>query len=233
MKVEVNATGNEITVRKGEAAPIRFPEPIKIDGTLNAPAQFLLGKDVNDQETHLRIYGQEGKLELYLKDTDDKSKSIITGALKKNPDLAEFKINGEHRYTVSDFLRFIKTKRVFFTNPSDHAKLVTNMQKWGAKIETVLVQENDQKGNSNFQIEQKVRAVEGLVEKFSLSIPIFQGDVNLKFNVEIGLDPKNTAVLIYLYSDELFELEYTQRAKLMSEALKEFEDKKFSKVTIS
>jgi len=233
VKLNVGPGGNDVTIRKGEAAPIRYPEPIKIDGTLNAPAQFLAGKEVIDQETHLRIYGQEGKLELYIKDTDKESKSVITGSLKKNPDLAEFKINGEHRYTVSDFLKFIKSRRFFFTNPSDHAKLVTNMQKWGAKIETVLVQENDQKGNSNFQIEQKVRAVEGLVDKFSLSIPIFQGDVALKFNVEIGLDPKNTAVLIYLYSDELFELEMTQRAKLMSEALKDFDDKKFSKVIIS
>lgn len=234
MKIEVNATGNEITLRKGEAEPIRYPQPIKIDGTINAPAQLLKGKEVKDQDTHLRIYNQEGKLELYLNDTDDKSLSIITGSLKKNPDLARFQINSDnYRYSVSDFLRFIKTQRVFFSNKPQHASLIANMQKWNAKIETILVQENDQKGNSNFQVEQKVRAVEGLVEKFELTIPIFQGDVNLKFSVEIGLDPKNTAVLLYLYSDELFELEFTQRAKLMNEALKEFDDKKFSKVIIS
>lgn len=233
LRVNVTAQGSEVTVRTGEAPEVRYPTPIIINGILNAPSQFLIGKEVIDQETHLRIYNQEGKLELYLKDTDKESMSVITGALKKNPDLVDFKINNDHRYSISDFLRFIKTKRYFFTNPSDHAKLVANMQKWGAKIETVLVQENDNKGNSNFQIEQKVRAVEGLVDKFSLSIPIFQGDAALKFNVEIGLDPKNTAVLLYLYSDELFELELTRREKLMGEALKEFEDKKFSKVVVS
>lgn len=236
MKLNVTPSpdGKEIVIRKGEAAPVRYPEPIKIDGTINAPAQFLLGKEVKDQDTHLRIYSQEGRLELYLNDTDDKSKSIITGSLKKNPDLTNFKINSEtHRYTVSDFLRFIKTQRFFFSNKAQHASLIANMQKWNAKIETILVQENDQKGNSNFQVEQKVRAVEGLVDKFELTIPIYQGDVNLKFSVEIGLDPKNQAVLLYLFSDELFELELTQKAKLMSEALKEFEDKKFSKVVVS
>lgn len=233
IRVNVTPSGNEVTIRTGEAPEVRYPQPIKIEGTLNAPAQFLLGKETVDQDTHLRIYGQDGRLELYLKDTDKDSMSVIIGALKKNPDMLEFKINTEHRYTVSDFLKYVKTRRYFFTNPSEHAKLVANMQKWNAKIETMLVQENDQKGNSNFQIEQKVKAVEGLVEKFDLTMPIYQGDGNLKFSVEIGLDPRNTAVLIYLYSDELHELEVRQKEKLMGEALKEFDDKKFSKVIVS
>lgn len=234
LRVNITTSGSEVTVRTGEAPEVRYPQPIKIEGTLNAPSQFILGKEIVDQDTHLRIYNQDGKLELYLKDTDKDSMSVITGTLKKNPDLTRFNINSEtHRYSVSDFLKFIKTQRVFFSNKAQHASLIVNMQKWNAKIETILVQENDQKGNSNFQVEQKVRAVDGLVEKFELTIPIFQGDVNLKFSVEIGLDPKNTAVLLYLYSDELFELEFTQRTKLMGEALKEFDDKKFSKVIVS
>lgn len=234
VRLNITTLGSEVIVRTGEAPEVRYPQPIRIEGTLNAPAQFLLGKETVDQETHLRIYNQDGRLELFLKDTDKDSMSVITGTLKKNPDLSKFNINSEtHRYSVSDFLRFIKTQRVFFSNKAQHASLISNMQKWNAKIETILVQENDQKGNSNFQVEQKVRAVEGLVEKFELTIPIFQGDVNLKFSVEIGLDPKNTAVLLYLYSDELFELEFTQRTKLMSEALKEYDNKKFSKVIVS
>lgn len=182
----------------------------------------------------MRIFNQQGELELHLFDTDKDSKSVITGSLKKNTDLAEFQINSlTYRFDVAGFLRFIKTKSFFFANKEQHKKLINNMQTWNAKIETVLNQANDQKGNSNFQIEQKVRAVEGFVDKFELNIPIFQGDVSLKFTVEIGLDPKNTAVNLYLFSDELFELEIKQREKLMKEALTEFDGYLFSKVVVS
>lgn len=224
----------DYTIRTGEAEDIRYPEPIKINGVIESPAQFLKGKKIEEEKAHIRIYNQEGKIELFVNDTDDKSMHVISGSLTKNKDLAEFQINSlTHRFPVDAFLRFIKTKRYFFKNKEQHAKLVMNMQSWNAKIETVLVNANDQKGNSNFQIEQKVRAVEGFVDKFDLRIPIYQADEAMDFTVEIGLDPKNTAVNLYLFSDELFELEMTRRAVLMGAALKEMEQYKFSKVVVS
>jgi hypothetical protein len=227
-------TPGDYTIRQGEAEPIKHEKSISITGVLDSPSQFLKGKDIDSKKSHLRIYQQEGKLELYIQDTDPNTNHVITGVLKKNSNLSDFQINSlTHRWSVADFLRFIKQNRFFFANKEQHSKLIVNMQSWNAKIETVLAQSNDQKGNSNFQIEQKVRAVDGFVDKFELNIPIYQGDVSLKFTVEIGLDPKNTAVQIYLFSDELFELEMTQRALLMKSALSEFDSYEFSKVIIS
>lgn len=230
----VIGTPGEYIIRTGEADDIRYEKSISISGVIDAPAQFLKGKTIDAGKSHLRIYQQDGKLELYIQDTDPNTNHVITGALKKNSNLCDFQINSlTHRWTVTDFLRFIKQNRYFFANKEQHSKLITNMQAWNAKVETVLVQANDQKGNSNFQIEQKVRAVDGFIDKFELSIPIYQGDVSLKFTVEIGLEPKNTAVLIYLFSDELFELEITQRAVLMKAALSEMNTRTFSKVVIN
>lgn len=224
----------EYVFRTGDAEEIQYEKPIKIDGVIDAPAQFLKGKTIEPLKSHLRIFQQQGRLELYINDTDPNSMHVITGSLTKNADLKEFEINSKtYRWSVSDFLLFIKQNRYFFANKEQHTKLVTNMQAWSAKIETVLIQANDQKGNSNFQIEQKVRAVDGFVDRFELNIPIYQGDVSLKFTVEIGLDPKNTAVQIYLFSDELFELEMTQRATLVKAAIAEMADQTFSKVVVS
>lgn len=224
----------DYTIRYGEAEEIVHEKSIEISGVLDAPAQFLKGKTIDDGKAHLKIYQQDGKLELIIGDTDPHTTHKITGSLTKNKYLSAFNINSlTHRWSVADFIRFVKENRFFFANKDQHSKLVTSMNAWNTKIETVLVQANDQKGNSNFQIEQKVRAVDGFVDKFELNIPIFQGDVSLKFTVEIGLEPKNTAVLIYLYSDELFELEITQRATLMKAALAEMESQEFSKVVIN
>lgn len=233
VKIE-NSVPGDYTIRHGEAEPIKHDKSISISGVLDAPSQFLKGKTIEADKAHLRIYQQEGKLELYIQDTDPHTQHIITGSLKKNTNLCDFNINSlTHRWNVADFLRFVKQNKYFFANKEQHSRLITNMNAWNAKIETVLVQANDQKGNSNFQIEQKVRAVDGFIDRFELNIPIYQGDVSLKFTVEIGLEPKNTAVLIYLFSDELFELEITQRAVLMKAALSEMEKETFSKVIIS
>lgn len=234
LNLKLEGDQKEITIRTGNAEEIQYETPIKISGVLDACSQFLKGKVIDPLKSHLRIFQQEGRLELYINDTDPNSQHTITGSLTKNKDLKAFEINSmTFRWSVTDFLRFIKQNRYFFANKEQHAKLITNMQAWSAKIETVLVQANDQKGNSNFQIEQKVRAVDGFVDKFELNIPIYQGDVSLKFTVEIGLDPKNTAVQIYLFSDELFELEMTQRATLMKAAIAEMDEQKFSKIVLS
>lgn len=230
----VITTPGEYVFRTGEAEEVKHEKSIVINGVIDAPSQFLKGKGIVSDKCHLRIFQQEGKLELYIQDTDPNTNHVITGALKKNTNLSDFQINSlTHRWNVPDFLRFVKQNRIFFANKEQHSKLISNMQAWNAKIETVLVQANDQKGNSNFQIEQKVRAVDGFIDKFELNIPIYQGDVSLKFTVEIGLDPKNTTVQIYLFSDELFELEITQRNLLMKTALSEFDKQGFSKVVIN
>lgn len=222
------------TFREGNAEEIRYPKPIIINGVIDAPAQFLKGKKIDSDSSHIRIHNQKGMIELFVNDTDKDSMHIITGALMASKDLAEFNINSQtHRWDVSGFLRFVKQRRYFFANKDQHSKLIANMQSWNAKIETTLAQANDQKGNSNFQVEQRVRAVDGFVDRFELLIPIFQGDVVQKFTVEIGLDPKNTSVALYLFSDELFELEIVRREALMNAALEEMKDYSFSKVVVS
>jgi hypothetical protein len=227
-------TPGEYIIREGNAKDVQYAKPIVINGVLDAPGQYLNGKKISDESSHIRIYNQQGVIELYVNDTDPNSMHVIKGSLTPSKDLAEFYINNQtHRWDVSGFLRFVKQRRYFFANKEQHTKLIGNMQSWNAKIETTLAQANDQKGNSNFQVEQRVRAVEGFIDRFELLIPIFQGDAPQKFTVEIGLDPKNTSVALYLFSDELFELEVVRRDALMKAALDGMRDYTFSKVVVS
>jgi hypothetical protein len=127
--------------------------------------------------------------------------------------------------------------RFYFADKAAQTKLVQSLQKWSVKVERVINEHNDNKGNSNFQLETKVQqsasGEDGLISKFDLLIPIFQGYAKQKFTVEIGLDPKNTAVMLYLISDELIELEIGQREKLIQDELNKFDDFECSKVVLS
>lgn len=226
---------NEFTIRKGDALPAKADKSIIIDGTLGAPFQFLTGKDgvFPNKMIHLQIFRDKGKLVLHMGDFDPYTEHVVTGSLKRDSVLEGFAINTDKRWTIQEFLKFIKTMRYYFADPSQHAKLVESIQKWSVKVERVIVEHNDNKGNSNFQLETKVQAVEGLISKFDLNIPIFQGYSKYKFTVEIGLDPKNTAVQLYLISDELIELEIGVREKLINEEVSKFDTFSFSKVVVS
>jgi len=236
IKVTAAPGVSEITVRKGEALEARPLKAIKIDGILSAPIQFLNGKKDYFIDKilfcHLLIFIDLGKLELHLQDTDPYTEHVITGKLTKDKAAELFKINSDKRWSVSEFLKFIRTVKYYFAEPSEQAALIESLQKWNAKIETVIKQHNDQSGNSLAMLEQKVNDVT-LKRKFNLNIPIFQGFDKQTFTVEIGLEPKNTSVELYLISDELFELEARLRESLMAKAIAEFDGWAFSKIQVS
>lgn len=236
---EVNLTlpagTTEFTLREGKALDQRPPDKaLTISGTLQAPWQFLTNKkDVFvAKSAHVRIYKDKGILELVINETDPLSCHTITGTLKKDASLDAFQINTTKRYTVSEFLRFIKVNRYFFADPADNSALVNSLQKWNAEITTIIAQHNTNDGNSLMLLEKKVGKVE-LVTEFNLFIPIYQGYPKQKFKVEIGLDPKANAIDLFLISDDLFELENTLREKYLAEELKNLDWFACSKIVMS
>lgn len=233
-KIFIQPVGEELTIRQGDAIPYKPKKSINITGTLAAPHQFLIGRGEQDQtKAHLKIYNDVGKLELVLQDTDPETTHTVTGKLTKDNDLQSFGINTTLRWTVRDFSKHIRERRYFFYDKDVHNQLLKTLQTWSVQVERVLKEFNNDTGNSLFQLETKVRAVEGLVTQFYLHIPIYQGYPKQKFLVEIGLDPSATAVTLYLVSDELFQLERDVRDNIMNSEVDKFSDYFFAKVLIS
>lgn len=227
-----NTEGKDIVLRLGEADKITHAKAINITGILAAPFQFLSGKDVEPKKAHIQIRKDTGVIKLIILDTDPHSSSEITGQLKKDGYFAEWQINSEKRWTVQQFLKHIKMHKSFFSTGADCDELVRSFQKWNAKIETVIKEHNDQSGNSLSMLEKKVGEVD-LKTRFSLTIPIFQGYPKQTFTVEIGLEPKQNAVELYLISNDLFSLEIEHREKLIEDELSKFSDFPCSKVILS
>lgn len=233
--VELNITpsGKELIIRHGEAPVEKKPKSIVINGMLAAPSQFLAGKRPEAVTSHIQIAKDKGTIELHIQDTDPDTEHVIKGSLSQDSILKMFAINSDKRWTIQEFLKFIKTMRYYFKDRAAHSKLVESLQKWSVAVDRVITEFNDNKGNSDFRLETKVRAVEGLITQFDLNISIFQGYEKFQFTVEIGLDPKNTAVMLYLISDDLIELEIGQREGLIEKELAKFSDFACSKVVIS
>lgn len=227
-----NNEGKEIVFRTGEADKITHPKGISITGILAAPHQFLSGKDLDPKKCHIQIKKNTGVISLHILDTDPHSGSLIIGQLKNDDYFSAWRINSDHRWTVSTFLKHIKMYRSFFSDHTECDSLVESLQKWSAKVETVIKQHNDNSGNSLAMLERTVSGIE-LKTKFSLTIPIFQGYPKQKFTVEIGLDPQSNAVNLYLFSNDLFSLEINHRESLVETELAKFNDFQCSKVVLS
>jgi len=233
MELNLTTEQKEIVIREGQALEAKAPRAISITGTLAAPGQFLECKTPDPAQSHIQIAKDKGEITLHIQDTDPYTEHVIKGELKSDSILKQFSLNSEKRWTIAEFLKFIKTMRFYFADRAAHSSLVTSIQNWSIKVERAITEVNDNKGNSDFRLETKVRAVEGLINNFDLLVPIFQGYDKQKFTVEIGLDPKNTTVMIYLISDDLIELEIGQREKLIDSELAKLANFKCSKIFIS
>lgn len=235
LQLHVNGEQKELIIREGNAPEVKHDKSIIINGVLGAPFAFWSGKKgiTTDDKIHLQIFNADGKLVIYMGDRDPWTTHAITGTLSRDKVLESFGINISKMWPVRDFVKFIKATKYYFANAEEHRNLVEKLQKWSVKVEKTIQDHNDHKGNVHFVLEQKVKEVDGFVDRFTLNIPIFQGYGKQKFTVEIGFEPKNTTVDLFLISDELFELEISHREKLLADEVAKFSDVLFSKVTIN
>lgn len=209
----------------GEAPVHKHPKSIKISGRLSAPFDFLEKKDKETQYnvyySHLIIDKDKMSLELHLDEKSPHCEDIITGSLSEDAQLSDWSINSEKRWSVKDFIKFLRARKYFFKDPSQHGKLIESLQKWNISFERVIQEENNNSGNSISKLETKVSEA-SLNTKFTLSIPIYKGYEKCEFDVEIGFDPKSASVDLFLVSSELFELKMIERDRIFKSELTRF-----------
>lgn len=227
IKLDINTPG-EHSILFGEAEKKIYLKPINIAGVLSAPADFLRGKSslFKKENAHLIIDRDNNRMTLNLDERNEKSPVTIIGQLKPSEDLVAWQINTSTRWSVASLLAFVRERKFFFTDPMVHAKLISSLQKWSVNVEVIIKQHNDNSGNSLAQLERKVGDID-LVKEFSLSIPIYKGYDKKTFVVNIGLDPKNTQVDFFLYSDELFYLTRSDREFLFKQEIENFKTLEF------
>jgi len=226
------------TYRFGEAKSDKHPQSIRIGGRLSAPYDFLLNKDketqYNANYSHLILDKDSMMLELHLDEKSPHCEDIITGKLSPDYDLSIWSINSDKRWTIKEFVKFLRARKFFFKDGSQHTKLIESLQKWNVSFERVIKDENNNTGNSISSIETKISDI-AIDTKFQLEMPIYKGYGKSVFEVEIGFDPKATSVELFLVSGELFELERSKKEAIFTEELKKFDSLGFncSKINIS
>lgn len=221
IEVKVENGVKELIIRKGDAAPVILPETLVFIGLIDAPANYfesrkhLIGKD------KALVTVQRRKNTIILDaDPTDAYAANVTGSLMLNQDLSEFQINSGKSFSLVGLTKFLRMRRRFFANPETHAEFMNALLNFKANINKDIERKNDNRGNLKGVVEQTTKT--DLPNEFALSMPLFEGDENMKFKVEICYDIRAMEVEFTFESTELQELLEKRRDEILDAEIKRF-----------
>lgn len=223
IEVHVDKDVKVLEIREGKALELYQDGPVTIEGTISAPSRFF--KERKEQHDVKRCHVVFSYRKLYVnficvENRNDK-KYVLKGALQINPDIASLGVNTKDKYTskeLSDLLRFNK---FFFADKAQATAIVSNLQKFKAKIEKEIEAFDDNKGNKKDLYEVKTTGNHDL--EYTLEMPLFIGQPNVRFRVDVCVDVTDGDILFYLESTELSELNKGEAEKIINAELKNFE----------
>ncbi|CAA0253788.1 hypothetical protein V2605_03595 [Tenacibaculum maritimum] len=214
VNIHVQDDAQSLEVLHGEAMPRREPEKVIVKGLINAPYEYLLKRNdvIEHKKSHLIVNESSGIITLVI---DEKApyQDTISGSLKLNPDFEKFGINTGKTRDTFELADFIKMNRFFFSDKNVAMKLVSYLKNFKAKVNKQIEQSNNDRGNVRLLQNQVVES--NIPEAFDVVLPIFKGQTEQKFRVEINIDARNFECS--LISPDANDLINEVRSKLLGE----------------
>jgi hypothetical protein len=215
----------ELVIRTGEAERVLYPNKVRLNGTISAPANFYEKRKSlhNPNLCHVVFDKATQILKLVVDEQFSERNYEIVGKVEDNPDLNAFSINaGGDTFTVKELMNVLKFNRVHFKDKDDNHKIVLALQNFKAKVEKTLEDSSNLRGN-----EAKVQITKlehDLQESFMLQMPIFKGGETKTFKVDICVQVSNGSVVVWLESRDLKDLQVTGVSAIMDAELAKFTD---------
>jgi hypothetical protein len=217
-KLTINPLGNEITIREGKSIDPKDPVKIEISGTLRTCSDFYKPKaeQFDPQNCHVTI--DVNALEIiFFGDEKDHFRTIIKGSLKTFSLLNKFGINNEKKFSSIELAKLLRRHPFLFDDDMKVTwdKLILAMLNFKAKINTIIENEQDMKGNRKYLLEKTVE--QSIPDSIVFTCPIFEGEQNLSFKVEICCEATSNDVEFYLDSPDLYILFENESRRLLKE----------------
>lgn len=223
IEVKVEEGVKELVIRNGNAANIHEPKIVTITGTITAPGKFLEKRKNDHEDNKCHVLFSRHSMEINaIFSEDSQFSSKVTGKLELNPELAEYGINKNKTFNISDLRSFLRMRRAHFSDRDKAMKLIEHLSQFKANIQKEVVQHDDTRGNTKDNFESKVTS--NLDLKFSLTMPIFKGQTAKKFGVEVCFDVSEREVKIWMESPELAEVILKDRDSIIDKEISLFKD---------
>lgn len=196
IKLNVQAENGELIIRSGEAPKLREPEQVSLMGTISAVSRFLANRfhvpgydwknsriEVNREDREIRLVANENS---YYRTT-------VTGRLIIAPEFERWEINTGRQYEAKELAEFVKMNRSAFQSKSEAMQLSTQLSNLKIKTDKELEKADNNRGEMRYAITQKVIEM-NIPDAITLSLPLFKGERNETFKVEIYVNPSSFEV---------------------------------------
>jgi len=195
----------EVVFREGAAEKVLDPKPpvkTSISGTLESPLEYLLKRDGQGQfdrnRCHVLVNREKLSIELVINDHDEYFKGSVSGTLEFNSKFNEFGINTNKKWSPTDFGKFVKMNRSFFSDKASAMALVTELMSFKATVDSKVERELKENGGKTDNFNQVVTS--NLPASFKLSLQIFKGLPVEEIEVETFADIDGRDVSFILIS---------------------------------
>lgn len=216
LKIEVPPGGGEFVLRIGDALPAREPEVIRIVGTITAPTSWI-EKQPSGDASYVAISTTENKGEIasitFYQDGNDPYSTTVKGILELEPRLNVIGINSTQRYHREQFVSFLRLHRMYFPDMESHAKLLSSVKNFKAEVKQEVEQRTNDRGNRGQTFNQAVQT--DILTDFILKLPVFKGEAEKSFRVELCFDITDGSVRFWLESPELLEIIESYRKEII------------------
>jgi hypothetical protein len=209
-EVKLEFTGKELIIREGAALPLKEPVRVEISGDIRTVGAFIRGRQTGhstqalDKDRVIVVTDYKNMTIELLLDPESPYGARVKGFLELSDELKRFYINLDKTWKKDEFVKLLKFSKMYFGSPDIHAKVLTAYQAFTAETVGNINDSKDTRGNKEVGFKKSVST--NIPMNFSLDIPIFKGEKNRKFNVDICLDVTESSATFWLESVELHEL---------------------------
>jgi hypothetical protein len=249
-KIEIGVLQNEnnpeVIVRTGTASELKPPNKIVIIGDIASVKSFIDKRKLVKSEAASAEPGTTLEMckvdkyscnlqmihtDLAIITTDKKAKTIklevdpqdafgvtVTGILEDSEEIKQFCINQNKMFNREELVKLLRFARMQFSNVDVHDTVLKAYQKFNVQAHVQLQQENDTRGNRTNNLQKTVET--NLPDSFVLNIPIFKGQQNETFRVDICIDVTDASAKFWFESVELHELTQKRIDEIFAEQLK-------------
>lgn len=198
-----------------ETPKVFYKKTVQIAGTITAPGNFVekrfkglskevvVSEDQHERErTNVQYSFSNGEIVLRMSENEEVFYEV-SGKLQKNKDIEILKINTGSKLSVQDLSNHLRMKRFFFSDKDQHARLMQNLQTFKVEANKVIEAQNDNRGNARDLYE--IKNTSNVDLSFDVTLPIFVGEPQKRFKVEILYAVRERAIEVWLESVEIEE----------------------------
>lgn len=194
-----------------ETEKLIYENRVSITGTISSPANFIVKRLNQDDEKRSNV--QYSYRSRFIKlETNENFSAFpghvsgynIIGALFENPLIKDFEINTEKTFNISSLTKHLRNRKPWFADEKEYEDLILRLQSFTAKINGEIKQINDR--NGNIEDSYKTTLESNHQNRFNVKMPVFIGQPDQTFKVEIACEARNRTVEFWIESTDLLVL---------------------------